>query len=176
MQLVSVWSDLYASTFALYTGHAGGHRWLVAARPEQATAATAALAALGAKGETVLLVYAGLTPLAAALHAQTDPVLGRGLAGVLVLDRDLARGPATDRPLTEVEAAHSGLRYQEGGHFPAWQDALGSTGEQGEKQGECAPASVCAQLGLPVRVCAPEALTATLHEWWAATPHALAAD
>ena len=35
MHLVSVWSDLYASTLALYTGRAGGHRWLVVSPPQQ---------------------------------------------------------------------------------------------------------------------------------------------
>ena len=184
MHLVSVWSDLYASTLALYTGRAGGHRWLVASPPQHAGAAARALEALEGKGETVLLVYAGLTPLGMALRQQNDPVLGRGLSGVLVLDRPLSGGPEVTLPGSEQRTEQSGLSYQGGGSAPAWTDALAGRvaqvagvpeiGEQqmGE-QGECAPASVCASLGLPVRVCGPDQLSVTLRQWWAATPHAL---
>ncbi len=186
MHLVSVWSDLYASTLALYTGRAGGHRWLVASPPQHAGAAARALKALEGKGEAVLLVYAGLTPLEMALRQQNDPVLGRGLSGVLVLDRPLAGGPEMTLPGSEQRATQGGLIYHEGGSAPAWTDALAGdvteaagtreTGiqEMGE-QGECAPASVCAGLGLPVRVCGPDQLSVTLRLWWAATPHALVA-
>ena len=179
MHLVSVWSDLYASTLALYTGRAGGHRWLVVSPPQHAGAAARALEALEGKGETVLLVYAGLTPLEMALRQQNDPVLGRGLFGVLVLDRPLSGGPEVTLPGSEQRTEQSGLGYQGGGSAPAWTDALAgrvieAAGEQqmGE-QGECAPASVCAGLSLPVRVCGPDQLSATLREWWVATPHAL---
>ena len=184
MHLVSVWSDLYISTLALYTGRAGGHRWLVASPPQHAGAAAVALEALEGKGEVVLLVYAGLTPLEMALRQQNDPVLGRGLSGVLVLDRPLSGGPEVTLPESEQRATQSGLNYHEGGSAPAWADALaghvtGTAGMQktgmpgmGE-QGECAPASVCAGLGLPVRVCGPDQLSVTLLQWWAATPHAL---
>ncbi|MGY2894226.1 hypothetical protein [Deinococcus sp. UYEF24] len=171
MQLASVWSDVYASTLALYSGRAGGHRWLIAVTPEHAEAVAQALGGLEGKGETVLLVYAGLTPLEAALHEQTDVGLGRGLAGVLMIDRALTGGPAVTMPVSAREAEQGELSYQEGGNYPAWTDALGTAGERGE----CPPASVCASLGLPVRVCTPEALTATLLEWWAAKPHALTA-
>ena len=184
MYLVSVWSDLYDSTLALYVGRAGGHRWLVASPPRHAGAAAAALEALEGKGEAVLLVYAGLTPLEMALRQQNDPVLGRGLSGVLVLDRPLAGGPEVTLPGSEQQAEQSGLIYHEGGSAPAWTDALvgrvteaavpQETGvpEMGE-QGECAPASVCASLELPVRVCGLDQLNVTLRQWWAATPHAL---
>ena len=171
MHLVSVWSDLYASTLALYTGRAGGHRWLVASPPQHAGAAARALETLEGKGEAVLLVYAGLTPLEMALRQQNDPVLGRGLNGVLVLDRPLAGGPEVTLPGSEQRATQGGLIYHEGGSAPAWTDALAGDVmeeavpqetvpqeavvlEMGE-QGECAPASVCAGLGLPVRVCGP---------------------
>ena len=180
MHLVSVWSDLYASTLALYTGRAGGHRWLVASPPQHAGAAARALEALEGKGEAVLLVYAGLTPLEMALRQQNDPVLGRGLSGVLLLDRPLAGGPEVTLPGSARQATQSGLTYHEGGSAPAWTDALARRAteaagvlEAGE-QGECAPASVCAGLGLPVRVCGPDQLSVTLRQWWAATPHALA--
>ena len=171
MQLTSVWSDLYANTVALYTGRAGGHRWLVAVTPEHAPAAIEALRTLEGKGETVLLVYAGLTPLEAALQAQTDAALGRGVAGVLVVGRALTGGPAVTAPVSPQQAQPGGLSYQEGGSYPAWTDALSRAGEQGA----CPPASVCAGLGLPVRVCTPDVLTETLLEWWAATPHAVLA-
>ena len=119
-----------------------------------------------------------------ALRQQSDPVLGRGLSGVLVLDRLLAGGPEVTLPGSEQRATQSGLTYHGGGSAPAWTDALaglttGSAGgrtagtrEMGE-QGECPPASVCASLGLPVRVCGPDQLGVTLRQWWAATPHAL---
>ncbi|WP_424950626.1 hypothetical protein [Deinococcus sp.] len=175
MQLASVWSDLYDSTLALYTGSAGGHRWLVTLdpdmAPEQAWATARSLEVLEGKGQVVLLAYAGLTPLEAALREQSNLVLGRGLAGVLVLDRELGGGPAMSLPKTEVRIP-GGLTYREGGAYPAWTDALGGIGTLGE----CPPASVCAALGVPVRVAAPERLRETLLEWWAATPHALAAD
>ena len=176
MQLGSVWSDLYGSTLALYSGKAGGHRWLVAVTPAHAQAVAQALRALEGKGETVLLVYVGLTPLEAALREQTDTTLGRGLAGVLVIDRALTGGPAVTVPVSARRAGPDTLAYQEGGSYPAWegaggQDTLGTVGEHGESP----PASVCASLGLPVRVCPPEAVTRTLLEWWAATPHALVA-
>ena len=175
MHLVSVWSDLYASTLALYVGRAGGHRWLVASPPEHAGAAALALEALEGKGETVLLVYAGLTPLEEALWEQHSPLLGRGLSGVLVMDRPLSGGPEVTWAGSKQGAGQNGLEYQEGGNAPAWTDAL----EQAvlgaaDLRGECAPASVCAGLGLPVRVCGPDQLSAALREWWAATPHALA--
>jgi hypothetical protein len=170
MQLVSIWSDLYGSTLALYVGRAGGHRWLVATAPEHASAATAALEALEGKGEAVLLVYSGPTPLDAALQEQINPVLGRPLAGVLVVDRGLAGGPASSVAVSTQQAG--GMQYREGGRFPAWQDALGGAGEQGE----CPAAGVCASLGLPVRVCAPQHIGATLLEWWATVPHALVAS
>ena len=171
MQLASVWSDVYASTLALYSGRAGGHRWLIAVTPEHAGAVAQALGGLDGKGETVLLVYAGLTPLEAALCEQTAATLGRGLAGVLVVGRALTGGPTVTVPISTQQAEPGGLGYQEGGSYPAWTDALGAVGEQGE----CPPASVCASRGLSVRVCTPETLTATLLEWWAATPHALVA-
>ena len=171
MRLASVWTDLYGSTLALYIGRAGGHRWLVATPPEHARTAAQTLESLDGKGQTVLLVSAGLTPLEAALREQTDAVLGRGLKGVLVLGEELAAGPALTVPATEHTASGSGLQYQEGGQYPAWTDALTGRGPEGE----CAPASVCALLGLPVRVCAPATLEVTLREWWAATPHALEA-
>jgi hypothetical protein len=170
MQLVSVWSDVYASSLALYAGRAGGHRWLVATSPEHASAAIAALEALEGKGEVVLLAYTGLTPLDAAVREQTDPVLGRPLAGVLVVDRELSGGPVSSVAVSEQQAG--GVTYREGGQFPAWQDALGAAGEQGE----CPAAGVCAALGLPVRVCAPRYIGATLLEWWATVPHALVAS
>ncbi len=174
MHLVSVWSDLYASTLALYTGRAGGHRWLVASPPRHAGAAAVALETLKGKGEAVLLVYAGLTPLEMALRQQNDPVLGRALSGVLVLDRPLSGGPEVTLPSPEQRAEQSGLSYQEGGNAVAWTDALAGRGiEAAGAQGECAPASVCASLGLSVRVCGPDELSMTLQQWWAATPHAL---
>ncbi len=184
MYLVSVWSDLYASTLALYTGRAGGHRWLVASPPQHAGAAARALEALEGKGEAVLLVYAGLTPLEMALRQQNDPVLGRGLSGVLVVDRPLSGGPEMTLPGSEQRDEQSGLTYHEGGGAPAWTDALAGrvTGAAGVpetgmtqtgEQGQCAPASVCAGLGLPVRVCGPDTLSVTLRQWWAVTPHAL---
>ena len=179
MHLVSVWSDLYASTLALYTGRAGGHRWLVASPPQHAGAAAVALKTLEGKGEAVLLVYVGLTPLEMALRRQNDPVLGRGLSGVLVLDRPLSGGPEVTLPGSEQRAEQSGLSYQEGGNAVAWTDALAGRvteaagAQQTGEQGECAPASVCASLGLSVRVCGPDELSMTLRQWWAATPHAL---
>ena len=106
MQLAIDWSDVYASTLALYSGRAGGHRWLVAVTPEHAEAVAQALGGLEGKGETVLLVYAGLTPLEAALREQTDPVLGRGLAGVLVIDRALTGGPTVTVPVAASGAEH----------------------------------------------------------------------
>ncbi len=171
MQLASVWTDLYGSTLALYTGRAGGHRWLVATPPEHAGAAAQTLETLDGKGQTVLLVHTGLTPLEAALRGQTAAVLGRGLKGVLVLGQELAAGPALAVPTSEHTAPGGGLHYLEGGAYPAWTDALAEDGPEGE----CAPASVCAMLGLPVRVCAPDRLPAALRKWWAATPHALEA-
>ena len=174
MHLVSVWSDLYASTLALYTGRAGGHRWLVASPPQHAGAAAVALETLESKGEAVLLVYAGLTPLEMALRCQNDPVLGRGLSGVLVLDSPLSGGPEVTLPGSEQRAEQSGLSYQESGNTVAWTDALaGRVTEAAGPQGECAPASVCTSLGLSVRVCGPDELSMTLRQWWAATPHAL---
>ncbi|WP_407569535.1 hypothetical protein [Deinococcus altitudinis] len=171
MQLVSVWSDLYASTLALYSGRVGGHRWLIAVTPAQAETVAQTLGELEGKGETVLLVYADLTPLEAALRGQTDAGLGRGLAGVVVVGLDLTGGPAVTVPAFTRQAEPGELGYQEGGSYPAWTDALGAEGERGE----CAAASVCAGLGLPVRVCAPQTLSSVLSEWWAATPHALTA-
>jgi hypothetical protein len=174
MQLVSVWSDLYASTLALYTGQAGGHRWLVAATPQDAAGLTATFSALEGKGELLLLVYQGLTPLEAALKEHSDPVLGRALAGVIVIsqhiliNQHLAGGSEVEIAPVKMQVQPGGLSYLEGGSYPAWTDALGSDGPSGE----CPAASVCAHLGLPVRVCAPEALEATLKQWWAATPHA----
>ncbi|MFC4454469.1 hypothetical protein [Deinococcus sonorensis] len=168
MQLTGSWSDVYGSTLALYQGGAGGHHWAVAARPEQAREAARVLEALPGKGQTLLLVYDHLTPLTAALRLYTDPLQGRPLTGVVVLDRALARGPAVSVPLRTVEQGD--LSFQEGGVLPAWTDALGHSGEQGE----CAAASVAAQLDLAVRVCAPQDLSATLLTWWQATPHALA--
>lgn len=169
MKLVSVWSDLYASTVALYQGRPGGYRWLIATPPAHATAAAEVLTRLDGKGETVLLVYPALTPLEAALREQTDPLLGRGLSGVLVIDRALASGPEVVVAAAEQHAETTGLTYQEGGHYPAWADALGEAGASGASPA----ASVCAGLGLPVRVCAPDGLEAALTGWWAATPHAL---
>ena len=172
MRLVSVWSDLYASTLALYAGRAGGHRWLLAVAPEHAQMVAGTLARLEGKGEAVLLAFTGTTPLESALRAQNDATLGRGLAGVLVIGRDLTDGPAVTVPPSESAADGEGLAYREGASYPAWSDALGRTGTSGE----CVAASVCAGLGLPVRVCAPERLEAVLLEWWAATPHALTAS
>lgn len=167
MQLVSVWSDVYASTLALYTGRAGGHRWLVAAAPRHARACAAALGALPGKGEVLLLAHTHLTPLDAALRGQTDPALGRALSGVLVVDRALAGGPALEVPRLDVTTGD--LTYREGGPLPAWQDALGVAGEQGA----CPAAGVCAALKVPVRVCAPPQIGETLQAWWATVPHAL---
>lgn len=171
MRLVSVWSDLYASTLALYAGRAGGHRWLVAAPPEHAETVAQALARLDGKGETVLLVFTGATPLESALREQQDAVRGRGLSGALVIGQHLTSGPAVTVARSEHTAGGGGLDYQEGGTYPAWSDALGRTGQPGE----CVAASVCAALGLPVRVCAPDEAEAILLEWWAVTPHALTA-
>jgi|GEM_PF-2803240 len=169
MRLVSVWSDLYASTLALYSGRAGVHRWLVAVAPEHAQAAAETLARLESKGEVVLLAFTGTTPLESALRAQNDALQGRGLAGVLVVGHDLTDGPAVTVPPSGVLGEKGGLEYREGASYPAWSDALGHTG----RPGECVAASVCAALSLPVRVCAPEHAEATLLEWWAVTPHAL---
>lgn len=171
MQLVSVWSDLYASTLALYAGRAGGHRWLVAVTPEHAQKVAETLARLDSKGEVVLLAFDGVTPLESALRAQNDAALGRGLAGVLVVGPDLTDGPAVTVPTSESPADQGGVAYREGASYPAWSDALGRTGTPGE----CVAASVCAALGLPVRVCAPDRVEAVLLEWWTATPHALTA-
>ena len=106
-----------------------------------------------------------------------------------MLDRPLSGGPEVTLPGSERQATQGGLIYHEGGSAPAWTDALAAyvtegTGVQGTgiqetgiqemgEQGECAPASVCAGLGLPVRVCGPDELSVTLRQWWAATPHAL---
>ncbi|GGJ88452.1 hypothetical protein [Deinococcus aquiradiocola] len=168
MRLVNVWSDLYGSTLGLYAGRAGGHRWLVASPPELAGDLAAHLEALDGKGETTLLVHAGLTPLRAALEAQLDPVLGRPLSGVVVVaGASLAGGPAMTVTEGTVDGA-DGLTWLEGGQFPAWQDALGAPGEEGEN----AAASVCAALGVPVRVCSAQDLPDVLRGWWTVTPHA----
>ena len=168
MQLASVWTDIYGSVLALHTGRAGGYRWVVSCAPLQAQAAAQALARLDGKGRVLLLVAPGPTPLRAALEEQR----AGGLAGVLVLDRELRGGPQVTVPPRVVQVEASGLSYREGGLFPAWQDALtGSRVENRESYGECAAASVCAGLGLPVRVCAPERLEEVLREWWTRTPH-----
>ena len=145
MQFVLAWSDLFANVVALYRGRAGGHRWLVACPPSEALEADRQLRALDGKGEVLLLAYQNLTPLRLGLEAQggaavSSPTAGRGLRGVLVLDRDL-RGTG-----------------------------VGSAAAGGQDDG--AAASICADLGLPVRVCSPHRLGAALLEWWALTPHA----
>lgn len=147
MQFVLAWSDLFANVVALYRGRAGGHRWLVACPPGEALEADCQLRALDGKGEVLLLAYRDLTPLRLALEAQdgaavSSPTAGRGLRGVLVLDRDLG------------DAGVGGAAAAAGG------------------QGDGAAAGVCADLGLPVRVCSPHRLGAALPEWWALTPHA----
>jgi len=48
---------------------------------------------------------------------------------------------------------------------------LESAGAAAAQDGNAA-ASVCADLGLPVRVCSPQRLGVALPEWWALTPHA----
>ena len=166
MRLESIWSDIYGSTLALYTGRAGGTRWLVTCAPRAASAALEGLARLQGKGSVLLLGRTGPTALQAVLEEQQNPARGRGLAGVLVLERDLSGGPALSVPVRTVQVESSGLEYREGGEFPAWQDAL--TLSQLQPEGECVAASVCAGLGLPVRVCAPERLEAVFQEWWAA--------
>ncbi|WP_425146015.1 hypothetical protein [Deinococcus sp.] len=166
MRLGSIWNDIYGSTLALYQGRAGGGRWLATCAPALAPLVLEPLAELDGKGSVLLLIQDGAFPLHAALQEQHNPALGRGLSGVLVLDRELWGGPALEVPAGSVMVAASGLSYREGGSFPAWQDALHP---RRQPQDQCIQASVCAELGLPVRVCAPERLGETLREWWAAS-------
>lgn len=174
MPLIQSWTDVYGTVLAHYQGRAGGHRWLVAAPPDVAGPVADELTRLPSyKGELLLLVYGGLTPLAAAARAQHDPVLGRGLRGVLVVQGGLAGplasgGPVSLPPQLVADAA-TGLSYQDGGDYPGWQDALG----QGEGVAGVPAAGVIAGLGLPVRVCGPAGLHQTLNAWWQVTPHAL---
>lgn len=165
MRLESIWSDIYGSTLALYSGRAGGQRWLVTCAPGAASRVLEGLARLQGKGSVLLVVQNSPTALQAVLEEQRNPALGRGLAGVLVLERDLCSGPAVSAEARTVQVESSGLEYREGGDFPAWQDAL--TPQQAQPHGESVAASVCAGLGLPVRVCAPERLEAAFEEWWA---------
>ncbi|GGR28636.1 hypothetical protein [Deinococcus ruber] len=170
MRLEGIWNDVYGSTLALYVGRAGGHRWLLTCTPGTAAQALEGMARLHGKGSVLLLVQRGSTPLRAVLEEQNNVVLGRGLAGVLVLDRDLSGGPALSLPLSTVHVESSGLEYREGGEFPAWHDALSGQPPFWEPEtfGESVAASVCASLNLPVRVCAAERLEAAFQEWWAA--------
>ncbi|ULH14740.1 hypothetical protein MF271_12115 [Deinococcus sp. KNUC1210] len=170
MRLEAIWNDVYGSTLALYVGRAGGHRWLLTCTPGTAAQALEGMARLHGKGSVLLVVQHGSTPLRTVLEEQQRPWLGRGLAGVLVLDRDLSGGPALSLPISTVQVESSGLSYQEGGDFPAWHDALSGQPPAGKPGtfGESVAASVCASLNLPVRVCAAERLEAAFQEWWAA--------
>lgn len=156
-----VWSDLYGCPRALWSGLPGGHRWLVVAPPHLVGPVAGRLDALRFKGSIHLLVSEDLTPLEAALR-EVQP------RGALIVGETLAGGSALRAPERAVE--QNGFAYREGGELPGWTSAL----RLDAPHGECAPASVCAQHGVPVMSAAPHDLARVLAMWWAQTPHSLA--
>lgn len=160
MQHTRTWQDVYGSACASFGGRAGGHRWLVAAPPELAPGLSEALAAVEGKGEAVLLIHDGLTPLLAAAR-ELNP---RGV--LVVAPAALSGGPALDVPERTLDGA-GGLTYREGGAFPAWTGAA----HPDAPSGACPPASAAASLGTAVVVTAPADVRAALETWMDATPH-----
>lgn len=154
-----VWTDLYGAVHALWRGLPGGHRWLVTCGPDQAQEVARQLPERF-KGEVQLLTADTLTPLEMTA-CEWHP------AGVLVVDRNLSGGPDITLPERRVDA--DGLSYREGGQYPAWTSALAVEAPVGD----CPAAGAVAALGLPVVVCGPAEVAATLLAWWRATPHAL---
>jgi hypothetical protein len=160
MQHTRTWQDVYGGAHASFGGRAGGHRWLVAAPPELASGLSTELAAVEGKGETVLLIHDGLTPLLAAVR-ELNP---RGV--LVVAPTPLSGGPTLQLPERTLDGA-GGLTYREGGAFPAWTGAANPEAPRGE----CPPASAAASLGAAVVVTDPAGVRAALETWMDATPH-----
>lgn len=156
-----VWSDLYGCPRALFAGLAGGHRWLLVSPARHVGAVVTALGGLRFKGEVHLIVTDDLTPVAASLRDVAP-------RGVIAVGESLAGGPALT--LTQRTVDFGDFSYREGGDLPAWEGAL----RLDAPRGECAPASLCAQEGVPVVSAAPADLARVLSLWWAQTPHSLA--
>ena len=160
-----VWQDEYDGIWTRFDGLVGGHEWL--------------MVALNSRQEQVQEVLSGIPgSFKGTLHVLllpeiTAPPLERALElyeprGVMVLGRDLQGGPGLELPAKHREAT-SGLVYLEGGSYPSWNTAL-------PIDGDALPdlwASVCAKLGVPVVVCAPERALEMWHLWWTETPLAL---
>ncbi|GGJ49844.1 hypothetical protein [Deinococcus roseus] len=162
---LTVWQDAYDGIWVCHEGLAGGYDWLMVGLTSQHVQVQQVLEGLpGAfKGRLQVLLLPEVTALPLERALQEHPV-----RGVMVLGRDLQGGPALDLPERHVDTT-SGLVYQEGGSYPAWNSVLSG-------QGDALPdlwASACTKLGVPVVVCSPERALETWQLWWEKTPLAL---
>ncbi|CAM4209986.1 hypothetical protein DEMA109039_11460 [Deinococcus marmoris] len=162
MQHTRTWTDIYGSAHASFEGRAGGHPWLVAAPAELAALLPEALAAVDGKGTVELIVHDGLTPLLTAVR-ETGP------RGVLVIGKQtLSAGPEVAVSEALISDA-GGVKYAEGGSFPAW--TAPAELKTGKRKGQNAAASAVASLDVAVIVTTAATLQKALEEWMDATPH-----